>query len=127
MLASLGSTMFNRASSLFSTPSSRQPPRSCTYIALLLMWFACVLSHHITPVLYGSFYLSPSRFRRLSSVQSLLYSIVKVVGCTERGIARCRSYKGVIETLVESAFLYSLGLLLYVIFIAKRDIDGSVP
>ncbi|PBK82511.1 hypothetical protein ARMGADRAFT_1090215 [Armillaria gallica] len=49
----------------------------------------------------------------------IIYRIIKVVIRTERGKAGFRSYRGAVEILVESAFLYSFGLLLHVIFIAR--------
>ncbi len=53
----------------------------------------------------------------------LLYRIINVAGSSHR--ARIRSYRGIIEALVESAALYSAILIIDIIFVAHNILSGG--
>ncbi len=73
-------------------------------------------SDAIWAILYASFSLSTT----ILCTILIIYQIIKVVIRTEHGRAGIQSYRGTIEILVESAFLYSFVLLLFVICVACK-------
>ncbi|PBK82547.1 hypothetical protein ARMGADRAFT_1140906 [Armillaria gallica] len=72
-------------------------------------------------ILYVSFVLSTTVLCTIL----IIYRIIKVIIRTERGWGGIQSYRGAIEILVESASLYSFGLLLYIIFIAHGTLTAN--
>ncbi|KAG7441745.1 uncharacterized protein BT62DRAFT_997020 [Guyanagaster necrorhizus] len=54
----------------------------------------------------------------------IIYRIITVVRA-DRGGTGIKTYRGAIEILVESAFLYSFALLLYVIFVARETLTAQ--
>ncbi len=136
MLDSLGSAMADCAS-----PYSLHPHRNRSVTHMSLSSFELILNNEAAksmyiynyfddfvslqatastdtfakwPILYASFALSTT----ILCTILIIYRIINVVIRTEQGRAGIQSYRGAIEILVESASLYSLTLLIYIIFFA---------
>ncbi|KAK0220750.1 hypothetical protein EDD85DRAFT_796855 [Armillaria nabsnona] len=107
----------------FCAPSSQQVMYIYHYVedVVSLQATTSYNGYTVWVILYLSLVLSTT----ILSTVLIIYWMIKVILCTKHGRVGIQSYRGTIEILVESTFLYSVALTLYIIFISRKTLTAQ--
>ncbi len=101
-------------------------PSVCGSLALQRNLHNTATGHSPSEVDWTIIYLSCSLGTTLLCTALIIYRIVTVKKCTDDG-ANTNTYRRVIEILVESASLYAIGLIGYIVLLTLNVITSYYP